>query len=189
MVAAVRRGWSLREVAHRFRVGASTVYRWTQRAGQERLDRVDWTNRPSRAQHTGRTDPRLEDWVLRLRQQLQASDLGQCGARAIHQALQEQGWTSIPCVRTLGRILARRGALEGRRRLRHSAPPRGWYLPEVAAGRAELDSFDIVEGLVIEGGPDVEVLNGISLHGGLAVSHPVEGGVTAKIAVEVLIGH
>ena len=47
------------------------------------------------------------------------------------------------------------------------APPPGWYLPDLAARRAELDSFDIVEGLVIKGGPHVEVLNAVSLHGGL----------------------
>ena len=61
-------------------------------------------------------------------------------------------------------------------------------MPDVADGRAELDSFDGVEGLVIQGGIPVEVLNGISLHGGLAVSwpHPV---ITAKFAVAALLEH
>ena len=47
----------------------------------------------------------------------------------------------------------------------------------------------MVEGLVIKGGPQVEVLNGISLHGGLAASWPVEASVTAKVVVESLIEH
>ncbi len=51
-------------------------------------------------------------------------------------------------------------------------PPAGWYLPEVAAGRAELDSFDIVEGLALEGGLRVEVLNAVSLWGGLPGAWP-----------------
>jgi hypothetical protein len=46
-------------------------------------------------------------------------------------------------------------------------PPLGWYLPAVATREAELDSFDVVEGLVLEGGPQVEVLTGITVHGGL----------------------
>src|SRR4051812_29956752 len=42
---------------------------------------------------------------------------------------------------------------------------------------------------VIKGGPQVEVLNGISLHGGLAASWPVEASVTAKVVVASLIEH
>jgi len=47
----------------------------------------------------------------------------------------------------------------------------------------------VVEGLVIKGGPQVEVLNGVSLHGGLAASWPMEASVTAKVVVESLIEH
>ena len=61
-------------------------------------------------------------------------------------------------------------------------------MPDVAARHAELDSFDIVEGLVIEGGTEVEVLNGISLHGGLVASWPGPP-VRAKAVVEALIDH
>jgi len=39
-------------------------------------------------------------------------------------------------------------------------------------GRAELDYFDVVGGLVIQAGPEIEVLNSISLHGGLVGSWP-----------------
>ena len=115
-----------------------------------------------------------------------ASDLGEFGARAIHAALEAQGTRPVPSVRTIGRILDRRGVLDGRRRTRRKAPPPGWYLPDIAARGVELDSFDIVEGLVIKGGPHVEVLNAISLHGGLVGSWPMEV-VTAKAAVEALI--
>jgi hypothetical protein len=58
----------------------------------------------------------------------------------------------------------------------------------LAAGQSELDSFDIVNGLVIRGGIDVEILNGISLHGGLCVSWP-RPQITAKITVPLLIEH
>jgi hypothetical protein len=52
----------------------------------------------------------------------------------------------------------------------------------------ELDSFDIVEGLVIRGGDSVEVLNGISLHGGLPASWP-KAKITAKTVVDALVAH
>jgi len=79
--------------------------------------------------------------------------------------------------------------LDGRRRTRRPPPPRGWYLPDVAAAQAELDSFDIVEGLVIQDGPQVEVLNGVSLHGGLVVSWPILSPVTAAMTTASLVEH
>jgi hypothetical protein len=101
----------------------------------------------------------------------------------------EQGIAPVPALRTINRILDRRGALDGRHRVRRPPPPRGWYLPDVAAGRAELDSFDIVEGLVLKDGPQVEVLNGVSLHGGLVVSWPIVSPVTAEMTVASLTEH
>jgi putative transposase len=117
------------------------------------------------------------------------SDLGFRGADAIHEALMGRKIEPLPSVRTINRILERRGALDGQKRTRRPPPPPGWHLPEVASKQRELDSFDVVEGLVIKGGPQVEVLNGISLHGGLAASWPVEASVTAKVVVESMIEH
>src|SRR5512143_1342816 len=190
MVAAVRRGVALREVARRFGVALATVQLWVARADGQRLDRADVSGRPpGRRRPVNRSSPDLEDLVLTLRRELKdTSDLGEFGAQAIHAALQARGAHPLPSVRTLGRILERRGALDGRHRVRRPAPPPGWYLPDVAAGRAELDSFDIVEGLVIKGGIDVEVLNGISLHGGLVASWPMTS-ATAQATVQAVIGH
>jgi hypothetical protein len=189
MVAAVRRGQSLRRVARRFGVGIATVAHWVERAHGQRLDRVDWSDRSHAPHHPRRTDTAVEDLVLRTRSLLAHSDLGAIGAVSIRQALREQGVATLPSLRTINRILARRGVLDGRRRTRRPPPPRGWYLPEVATAQAELDSFDIVEGLVIRDGPQVEVLNGVSLHGGLVVSWPTQAPVTATGAVQALVEH
>jgi transposase-like protein len=190
MVAAVRQHQSIRAVAHRFGVSTSTVVYWVERAKGQRLDRVDWEDRSRAPHHTQRTAVELEEQVLRLRRQLRKdSDLGAYGADAIQQALRAQGLSDPPSVRTIHRILQRRGALDSRSRVRRPPPPRGWYLPDLAQGRAELDSFDIVEGLVIQGGPQVEILNGVSLHGGLPASWPVVAPVTAKKTVTSLVEH
>jgi putative transposase len=189
MVAAVRRGQSLRAVAAKFAVGVATVAHWVERAKGQRLDRVDFTDR-SRAPHqTRRTAAALENLVLQTRRELAQGDLGAIGAEAIHQALADRAVAPVPSVRTINRILGRRGALDGRRRARRPPPPTGWYLPAVAEGLAELDSIDIVEGLVIKGGPHVEVLNAVSLHGGLAASWPVESPVTSERTVAALVEH
>jgi hypothetical protein len=127
--------------------------------------------------------------VIAVRRELKDfSALGDCGAAAIRWELQRRHVQPLPSVRTMGRILERRGVLDGPRRVRRPPPPRGWYLPKVAARRAELDSFDVVEGLVIRGGIAVEVLNGISLHGGLPVSWP-KLRITAKTVVHSLLAH
>ena len=189
MVAAVRRGQSLRVVARRFGVGIATVTHWVERAKGQRLDRVDWSDRSHAPHQPRRTDTAVEDLVLQTRSELARGDLGAIGAAAIRQALREQGVLALPALRTINRILARRGALDGRRRTRRPPPPRGWYLPEVATAQAELDSFDIVEGLVLRNGPQIEVLNGVSLHGGLVVSWPMLSPVTAVLTVPSLVEH
>jgi transposase-like protein len=190
MILAMRRGSSLRRVARRFGVSHMTVQRWARRALGQRLGRADLADRPLGVRPpANRCSPRIEAKVLALRRTLRLSSaLGEHGARAIRAELLAQGHVAAPSLRTIGRILARNGVLDGRRRLRRPPPPKGWYLPDVAAGKAEVDSFDLVTDLVIRGGQDVTVLNGISLLGGLCQSWP-ESRITAKITVLRLLEH
>lgn len=189
MVRAVRQGESLRTVARRFRVSVSTVHYWTERAEGQRLSRVDWQDRSHRPHRIQRAKRSIENLVVRLRTELKdKSILGEYGAEAIRRELVTRSKGEIPAVRTIGRILERRGALDGRHRRRHPPPPAGWYLPAVAKRSCELDSFDVIEGLVIEGGITVEVLNAISLHGGLIGSWP-DRTIFARTAVQAMIEH
>ena len=180
----------MRQVAADFKVSLATVQKWVERAGNRRLDRVDWSDQRRGPRHdTGRTPRAMEDLVLTVRTELrETSALGEFGAAAIHRELLERGVEHPPAIRTLNRILNRRGALDGRRRLRRPAPPRGWYLPDVAERRKELDSFDFIEGLFIQDGPEVEILTAISLHGGLAAAWPMTES-SSKRAAEALIAH
>jgi len=174
MVAAVRRGEARRSLARRYGFSLSTLQRWVTRAEGQRLDRVDWTDRPSGPrQSPKRTAREVEDLILQVRRELkQESDLGEFGAAAIRDELLARGVSQVPCVRTIGRILDRRGALDGKRRVRRKPPPLGWYLPPVAQEAAELDLVDTVEGLLIRDGPEVVVLTAISLHGALSAAWP-----------------
>ena len=189
MVASVRSGRSEREVAREFHVALSTVQLWVGRAAGKRLDRADWSDRSACPHHPAhKTASSMETQVLKLRQELKASALGEFGAAAIYAALLEAGEVLVPCERTIHRILVRKGALDVRRRVRRPAPPLGWYLPDAAARRAEIDEVDIVTGLVIAGGLDVEVLNLISLHGGQVGSFP-SGPIHVRQVREALICH
>ena len=190
MVAAVRQGNSLRSVAKKFRVSLRTVQVWVGRTKGQRLDRVDWSNQPRGGRREAcSTSASTEGLIVRLRKQLkESSPLGDCGALAIREELQRRRVKPLPSVRTIGRILLRRGVLDGRVRVRRPPPHPGWYLPRVATRKVELESFDFVEGLVIRGGTDVVVLNGMSLHGGLC-SSCVQSSWTAKQTVQALVAH
>jgi len=186
MAAAVRSGESMRSVAGRLHVSLDTVQRWVERAGDQPLDQLDWSDRPDgpRQPHN-RTATEIEDEVLAWRQKLRdESDLGEYGALAIRASMEVATRAvieAVPSVRTINRILERRGIFDSQRRPRTNPPPRGWHLPDVADRRSELDYFDVVGGLVIADGPEIEVLNGISLHGGLADAWPTTS-ANAKFA-------
>jgi Homeodomain-like domain len=190
MVAAVRAGASQRAVARQFQVHLRTVQRWVDRAAGQPLDQVEWRDHPAGPrQAPRRSPPPVEALVLTVRQELRAtSDLGEYGAAAIHRELVARGLANPPAVRTINRILARHGVFDAPRRVRHRPPPRGWYLPDVAAGQDELDEIDVISGLVIKGGPEVEVLTCIALHSGLSEAwpHPAISAATVRAA---LLGH
>ena len=190
MVAAIRRGQSLHALASRFNVSVPTVQRWHDRAKDQRLDRVCFDDL-SRAPHkvANRTSLKVERQVLQIRTFLkEESALGEFGAQAIHRELLRRGIKPVPCLRTIGNILSRHGALDYCRRMRHPAPGKGWYLPEVADALAELDEFDFVEGLIIKGGSEVEVLNVISLHGGVVGSFP-QSPFNTEAALRAILRH
>src|ERR1019366_9730917 len=139
------------------------------------MDRVRFTNsKPGRAWN--RTPAALEKHILNVRTALrEQSVLGEYGLDAIALAVRENDSVQhVPARATIHRVLARHGALDGAHRQRRPAPPKGWYLPDLATGQAELDSFDFIEDLKIAGGPLVDVLTGTSLHGALAEAWVME---------------
>ena len=190
MVSAVRHGASIRAVARQFHVDHTTVMRWVHRTEGGRLDRADLADGSSCPHTTQRTSPKREALILEVRRALaNDSDLGEYGAEAIHRELRKRRARGGPSPRTIGRVLERCGALDGRRRTRRPAPPRGWYLPEVAAHRAELDSFDVIEDLRLQDGPLLDVLTTRSLHGGLAGAWATGASLSASVAVSCMVRH
>lgn len=177
-------------MARRFQVGLGTAHRWFQRASGLRLDRVDWSDCPrGNPEPRNRTTKRVQRRILAVRTWLKKfSPLGEFGGAAVQRQLRQENLHPVPCVRTIERILGRHGLLTEQRRQRQLPPPVGWYLPELAAGDAELDAFDFIEGLVIRRGSPVDVFNGISLYGSLAQSWPAPAW-SARRVLSVLPKH
>lgn len=174
----------MREAARAFGLSKSGVERWVARAQGLRLDRADLSNhKPGRAWN--RTAADVEQRIARLRGELRDSVLGEYGARAIAAALHAE-IAHPPAEATVNRILARLGLQDGVRRIRRAAPPRGWYLPDVAAGSAELDCFDFIEDLKIARGPLIDVLTAKSLHGALTDAWMLAGKSTKATIVCLL---
>jgi len=190
MVAAYRAGASLRQVAKDFNESKSTVQRWVAFANSERLDRVDFHDKPPGTNQPNNKSPaKLEKRILQLRKYLrEKSILGLYGADAIRDEMLRRGDSVIPTSRTITNILKRNGMIDHRTRIRRPAPPPGWYLPDLQKQKVELDSFDILEGLYLKGGQEVQFVNGLSLHGNLLHSTATST-VTTDSTILTLIEH
>src|SRR3569832_2370654 len=120
MISLVRKGKSMRSVASQFGVSLHTVQRWVAHSAGQRLDRVDWSGARGGRRETQATSSEVEGLVIGLRTQLRDhSDLNKKRTAANQHKLSERrvllGLDRVPSVRTIGRILERRGALDGRR--------------------------------------------------------------------------
>lgn len=187
MVRQVRAGKSMRSVAAEWGVSIGKVAFWVERAQGKRLDRVDFADRQSGCSVAwNRLDAMVEQRILELREELRQSILGEYGAEAIQQALQAETGSNVASRASINRVLARHGLQDGIRRTRRPAPPRGWYLPALAAGQCELDSFDLIEDLKIANGPLASILTGTSLHGGLVDAWPLSE-ASAKLVLPRLV--
>ena len=166
-MAAVRCGQSQRAVARRFGVGLSHWQYWLARTRSQQLERVDGADQSHAPRQQGRpTNVHGQRRVLAWRQELRPGDLGFGSAQAMAEALHAGNTKGQPpSRRTSGRMLKRHGALAAVRRVRRTAPPAGWYLPDVAAGTAELDAFDVIEDRHLEAGPRLDVLTTRALWG------------------------
>jgi hypothetical protein len=189
MITSVRKGRSMRSVAKKHGVSLATVQKWVQRAAGLPLSKVDLGDRVRGPKEpSNRTPGVTRKLIIRTRAALRKGVLGEYGAVAVHDELVRLNHAA-PTVRTIGRIIAAEGLVGLDRRVRRPPPPRGWYLPDVAAGAAEVDCFDSIEGLVFKGGYAIEVLNCISLHGRLAASWQTHPSVTSRYVMASIREH
>lgn len=154
-------------------------------AGEPLLDRHCAPN-----EQPSQTPASTEALIAQLRVSLaQESDLGFIGAQAIARALSERlPADAVPSVRTIARILARLGLLDAGKRVRRAPPPIGWHLPAVAARAADVDAFDCIEDLPIEGVGLAHILTAKSILGPWTGAWAAPK-ITAAFVIECLTRH
>lgn len=177
-------------MARQFGVALATVQLWVNRANGKSLEQINWEDGSHTPHsHPKQTSAQREQVILDARIFLgKSSDLGEFGAKAIRTHLLSLNYLAVPSTATINRILEKNGVFDKKRRVRRKPPLPGWYVPEIALKLVDIDETDYVEGLYLEGGEEVFLLNTLSLHGGLCSSGLTHHQVT-DYAIERLIAH
>jgi len=67
MISEIRHGASQRQVAKKYGYHFSTVQYWIKRTAGQRLDRINWDDRPPIAKKVNRAPKTIEDKILDVR--------------------------------------------------------------------------------------------------------------------------
>lgn len=110
-IAAAKASCNFSKVCREFGITRKTGYKWLNRSEQG-LPMSDESRRPHRI--AGKTDTETEEKILEVR-----SENPGWGAKKIHDVLEKQGETDIPCVRTVNNILKRNGCISEEESLMH----------------------------------------------------------------------
>ena len=154
VLAVIRDGVKVVEVARRFDVSRQAVHRWLRWYEDQGLPGlVDRSHRPPRCSH--QMDPAVEVWVLEARRR--NPDWGP--RRLVHEA-SRAGVDPAPSRSGVYRALKRAGLIDPRARRRRDRKFKRWE----RGGAMELWQMDVVGGVLLADGRECKVLTGIDDH-------------------------
>ena len=154
VLAVIRDGVPITEVAARFGVSRQAVHRWLRRYEDQGLAGLaDRSHAPPRCAH--QMDPAVEVWVQETRRR--NPDWGP--RRLVHEAARA-GIDPIPSRSGVYRALRRAGLIDPAARRRRDRRFRRWE----RGGPMELWQFDVVGGVLLADGHQLKVLTGIDDH-------------------------
>ena len=175
VLAVIRDGVPVVEVASRFGVSRQAVHRWLRWYEDQGLaGLVDRSHRPPRCSH--QMDPAIEVWVLEQRRR--NPDWGP--RRLVHEAARH-GLDPVPSRSGVYRALKRAGLIDPEARRRRDRRFRRWE----RGGAMELWQMDVVGGVLLEGGTQAKVLTGIDDHSRFIVC----AGVMTRATSRAVCGH
>ena len=154
VLAVIRDGVQVVEVARRFDVSRQAVHRWLRWYEDQGLPGlVDRSHRPPRCSH--QMDPAIEVWVLEARRR--HPDWGP--RRLVHEAARI-GVDPVPSRSGMYRALKRAGLIDPRGRRRRDRRFKRWE----RGGAMELWQMDVVGGVVLADGRECKILTGLDDH-------------------------
>jgi transposase InsO family protein len=175
VLAVIRDGVPIVQVAHRFDVSRQAIHRWLRWYEDQGLPGLaDRSHRPPRCSH--QMDPAVEVWVLEARRR--NPDWGP--RRLVHEAARA-GLQPAPSRSGVYRALKRAGLIDPQARRRRDRRFRRWE----RGGAMELWQMDVVGGMVLADGSDCKILTGIDDHSRFVVS----AGVMARATSRAVCAH
>lgn len=154
VLAVIRDGVAVVEVARRFDVSRQAVHRWLRWYEDQGLAGLaDRSHRPPRCSH--QMDPAVEVWVLEARRR--NPDWGP--RRLVHEA-SRAGVEPVPSRSGVYRALKRAGLIDPQARRRRDRRFKRWE----RGGPMELWQMDVVGGVLLADGREAKVLTGIDDH-------------------------
>jgi transposase InsO family protein len=154
VLAVIREGVSVVEVAGRFGVSRQAVHRWLRWYEDQGLaGLVDRSHRPPRCSH--QMDPAIEVWILEARRR--NPDWGP--RRLVHEAT-KVGLDQVPSRSGIYRALKRARLIDPQARRRRDRRFKRWE----RGGAMELWQMDVVGGVLLSDGRQGKILTGIDDH-------------------------
>ena len=174
VLAVIRDGVPVVEVARRFDVSRQAVHRWLRWYEQQGLGGLaDRSHRPPRCSH--QMDAAVEVWVLEARRR----NPGWGPRRLVHEAVRA-GVSPVPSRSGVYRLLKRHNLIDPNARKRRSRKFKRWE-----RGTAmELWQLDIVGGMSLANGREAKILTGIDDHSRFVVCAGVMSRATSKAVCE-----
>ena len=170
VLAVIRDGVPVVEVARRFDVSRQAVHRWLRWYEDQGLAGLaDRSHRPPRCAH--QMDPAVEVWVLEARRR--HPDWGP--RRLVHEATRA-GVAPVPSRSGVYRLLKRSGLIDPGARKRRDRKFRRWE----RGGPMELWQLDVVGGMALAGGKEAKILTGIDDHSRFVVCAGVMSRATSR---------
>lgn len=154
VLAVIRDGVPIVQVAHRFDVSRQAVHRWLRwYEDQGLVGLVDRSHRPPRCSH--QMDPTVEVWVLEARRRNP-----EWGPRRLVHEASRAGLDPVPSRSGVYRALKRAQLIDSEARRRRDRRFRRWE----RGGAMELWQMDVVGGVLLADGREAKVLTGIDDH-------------------------
>ena len=175
VLAVIRDGVPVVEVARRFDVSRQAVHRWLRWYEAQGLGGLaDRSHRPPRCAH--QMDPAVEVWVLEARRR--NPDWGP--RRLVHEAVRA-GVDPVPSRSGIYRLLKRANVIDPTARRKRDRKFKRWE----RVGAMELWQMDVVGGVLLADGREAKVLTGIDDHSRFVVC----GGLMLRATSRAVCSH